>query len=181
MIRNSFEKFKGSVLYIICAMIGLLPFHTLRILMLRILKAKINWRVGLYRGFEIRSPWKLKIGRGSIVGHNALLDARMGLTIGSNVNISNEVMIWTLHHDYNDAGFAETGQQVVIEDYVWLCSRCVILPGVTVGKGAVVAAGAVVTRNVLPYTVVGGVPAKQIAKRNEQLTYDLSNGVLPII
>jgi acetyltransferase-like isoleucine patch superfamily enzyme len=105
----------------------------------------------------------------------------MGLTIGSNVNISNEVMIWTLHHDYNDADFASTGQAVIIEDYVWLCSRSIILPGVTIGKGAVVAAGAVVTKNVEPYTVVGGIPAKQIAKRNENLTYDLGDAILPII
>lgn len=181
MINNNFNKYKGSLLYIVCGMIGWLPFHTLRILLLRILKADISWQVGIYRGFEIRSPWKLKIGRGSVVGHNALLDARMGLIIGNNVNISNEVMIWSLHHDYNDVDFASTGNQVIIEDYVWLCSRAVILPGVTIGKGAVVAAGAVVTRNVMPYTVVGGVPAKQIAKRNENLTYDLSNGVLPII
>ncbi|MDN5288722.1 MAG: acetyltransferase [Mucilaginibacter sp.] len=181
MFQNNFNKLKGSLIYIICGVIGWLPFHTLRIFLLRILGAKINPKVGIYRGFEVRSPWKLKVGRGTVIGHNALLDARMGLTIGSNVNISNEVMIWSLHHDYNDPNFAAVGQPVIIEDYVWLCSRSVILPGVTVGKGAVVAAGAVVTRNVLPYTVVGGVPAKQIAKRNEELTYDLSGAVLPII
>jgi acetyltransferase-like isoleucine patch superfamily enzyme len=181
MFKNSLDKFKGSCLYIVCGVIGWLPFHTLRILLLRALKAKISFKAGIYRGFEVRSPWKLKIGDGTIVGHNALLDARMGLIIGNNVNISNEVMIWTLHHDYNSPDFAQSGQAVIIEDYVWLCSRAVILPGVTIGKGAVVAAGAVVTRNVLPYTVVGGVPAKQIAMRNKNLNYDLGTAVLPII
>jgi acetyltransferase-like isoleucine patch superfamily enzyme len=181
MLQNNFNKLKGSLLYIICGVIGWLPFHTLRIFLLRMLGAKISPRVGMYRGFEVRSPWKLKVGKGTVIGHNALLDARMGLTIGSNVNISNEVMIWSLHHDYNDANFAAVGEPVIIEDYVWLCSRSVILPGVTIGKGAVVAAGAVVTKNVMPYTVVGGVPAKQIAKRNEELTYDLGGAVLPII
>ncbi len=181
MSGKGFNKFKGSCLYMVCAVISWLPFHTLRIVLLRMLKAKISLKVGLYRGFEVRSPWKLKIGQGTIIGHNALLDARMGLIIGNNVNISNEVMIWTLHHDYNATDFAQTGQAVIIEDYVWLCSRTVILPGVTIGKGAVVAAGAVVTRNVLPYTVVGGVPAKQIALRNKNLSYDLSDAVLPII
>nr|WP_184547392.1 acyltransferase [Mucilaginibacter sp. FT3.2]MBB6232530.1 acetyltransferase-like isoleucine patch superfamily enzyme [Mucilaginibacter sp. FT3.2] len=180
-MKKSFEKFKGACLYMVCGIIGWLPFHTLRILLLRILKAKISFKAGMYRGFEIRSPWKLKIGRGTIVGHNALLDARMGLIIGNNVNISNEVMIWTLHHDCNSSDFAQTGQAVIIEDYVWLCSRTVILPGVTIGEGAVVAAGAVVTKNVLPYTVVGGIPAKQIAIRNRNLNYDLSSAVLPII
>lgn len=172
---------KGSLTYIALAIISLMPFHTLRIFMLRILKAKIGANVGIYRGFEVRRPQKLTIGNSSIVGHKVLLDARMGLTIGSNVNISNEVMIWSLHHDYNAPDFANAGAPVVIEDYVWLCSRCIILPGVTVGKGAVIAAGAVVARNVEPYTVVGGVPAKPIGMRNSQLNYDLGIGILPII
>jgi acetyltransferase-like isoleucine patch superfamily enzyme len=109
------------------------------------------------------------------------LDARSGLTIGENVNLSNEVMIWSLHHDYNDPDFAAIGAPVIIEDYAWLCSRCIILPGVTIGKGAVVAAGAVVSRNVLPYTVVGGIPAKVIASRSSNLTYQLGKGIVPII
>ncbi|WP_461453691.1 acyltransferase [Mucilaginibacter sp.] len=105
----------------------------------------------------------------------------MGLTIGNNVNISTQVVIWTLHHDYNSPDFAQAGSPVIIEDYVWLCSRAIILPGVTIGEGAVVAAGAVVTKNVEPYTVVGGVPAKYIAKRNTNLNYDLGNAIIPII
>jgi acetyltransferase-like isoleucine patch superfamily enzyme len=180
-MNGDLNKLKGSFLYITCALISRLPFHTVRILLLRSVKARIGSRVGIYRGFEVRSPWKLSIGNSSIIGHKALLDARMGLTIGSNVNLSNEVMIWTLHHDYNSPEFAQTGQQVIIEDYAWVCSRAIILPGVTIGKGAVVAAGAVVTSNVLPYTVVGGVPAKQIATRNHDLSYDLGNAAIPII
>ncbi|AMR34648.1 acetyltransferase [Mucilaginibacter sp. PAMC 26640] len=149
--------------------------------MLRLLKANIGKNAGVYRGFEVRRPSKLIIGNSTVIGHNALLDARMGLTIGDNVNLSNEVMIWTLHHDYNDAGFAAVGSPVVIKDYVWLCSRAIILPGVTIGEGAVVAAGAVVTRDVAAYTVVGGVPAKKIADRNQFLNYNLADAILPVI
>lgn len=174
-------KLKGSCYYMLCGFISYLPFHTLRIFLMRCLKARIGRNVGLYRGFSVRRPSRLSIGNSTVIGHGALLDARMGLIIGSNVNLSNEVMIWTLHHDYNDPGFAAVGQPVIIEDYVWVCSRAVILPGVTIGRGAVVAAGAVVARDVLPYTVVGGVPAKRIADRNPNLTYDLADAVLPII
>jgi acetyltransferase-like isoleucine patch superfamily enzyme len=174
-------KFKGSCLFILCGAIAVLPFHFLRITLLRILKAKIGKRVGLYRGFEVRAPWKMKIGNNTIIGHKAMLDARMGLYIGNNVNLSNEVMIWTLHHDYNSPDFAQTGAQVTIDDYAWICSRAIILPGVHIGKGAVVAAGAVVTRDVAPFTVVGGTPAKKIADRNRDLSYNLGGAVLPII
>jgi acetyltransferase-like isoleucine patch superfamily enzyme len=180
-MKETIHKWLFAFLFITLKLIGKLPFHTIRIFSLRLFKAKIGIKVGLYRGFEVRSPWKLKIGSDTIIGHNALLDARKELTIGNNVNISNEVMIWTLHHDYNDPDFSNAGAPVVIEDYVWLCSRAMILPGVTIGKGAVVAAGAVVTRNVLPYTIVGGVPAKPIGTRTKNLNYNLGNHIVPII
>jgi len=63
------------------------------------------------------------------------------------------------------------GAPVEIGDYAWVCSRSIILPGVKVGEGAVVACGAVVTKDVEPYTVVGGIPAKKIADRNKNLEY----------
>jgi acetyltransferase-like isoleucine patch superfamily enzyme len=181
VVATPFDKLKGSFIYMICGGIGYLPFHTLRIFCLRVLKAKVGKRTGIYRGFEVRRPRLLTIGNSSVIGHGALLDARCGLTIGDNVNLSNEVMVWTLHHDYNDSNFAQTGAPVTIGNYAWICSRAIILPGVTIGEGAVVAAGAVVTRDVAPYTVVGGVPAKPIAKRNEHLNYDLGDAILPII
>lgn len=180
-MANRLAKLKGSCIYILCGTIALMPFHFFRIALLRLLKANIGRKVGLYRGFEVRSPWKMTIGNSTIIGHKAMLDARMGLHIGNNVNLSNEVMIWTLHHDYNSPDFAQMGAAVTIEDYAWICSRAIILPGVRIGKGAVVAAGAVVTRNVADYTVVGGTPAKKIADRNPNLVYDLGDYVLPII
>jgi acetyltransferase-like isoleucine patch superfamily enzyme len=180
-MTNRLSKFKGSCIYILCGTIAIMPFHYVRIILLRLLRAKIGRKVGLYRGFEVRSPWKIKIGNSTIIGHKAMLDGRMGLSIGNNVNLSNEVMIWTLHHDYNSPDFAQIGAAVTIEDYAWICSRAIILPGVIIGKGAVVAAGAVVTKNVADYTVVGGAPAKKIADRNPDLIYDLGDYILPII
>jgi len=180
-MKSYLLKYASAGLYIICSIISILPFHTVRRILLRLLGAKIGNRVGLYRGFEIRNPWKLQIDHNTLIGHNALLDARKGLKIGQNVNLSNEVMIWTLHHDYNDPNFKEVGGQVIIGDYAWLCSRCIILPGVTIGEGAVVAAGAVVHKDVPPYTVVGGVPAKVLTTRNRNLVYNLGNGIVPII
>lgn len=180
-MKTTFMKYAFAAVYIFCGAIALLPFHNLRILLMRCLGAKIGKKVGLYRGFEIRSPWKLEIGNSTLIGHNALLDARKGLIIGSNVNLSNDVMIWTLHHDYNSEFFDTIGDRVVIEDYCWICSRAVILPGVKIGYGAVVAAGSVVTKDVQPYTVVGGIPAKVISVRNKKLSYNLGNDICPII
>lgn len=115
--------------------------------------------------FELRRPRRITIGRGTVVGDRCELDGREGLRIGQNVNISSEVKIYTLQHDYRLPGFPNSGGSVTIEDYAWLSTRCIILPGVTVGRGAVVAAGAVVTKDVAPLTVVGGIPATVIAQR----------------
>jgi len=143
------------------------PSQTVRVAFLRLLGAKIAKGVPVYGGCEFRNPIGLTIGTGSSIGHRAILDARRGLTIGKYVTLATEVMIWSLQHDYNDPGFSAIGGPVVISDYAWLGSRCIILPNITIGEGAVIAAGAVVTKDVLPYTVVGGIPAKIIAYREK--------------
>lgn len=126
--------------------------------------------------------WKgeLKIGAGSTIGFHNMLDSRRGIEIGKNVCLASNVTIWTLHHDYNDANFKVVGAKVTIGDYCWLCSHCIILPGITIGEGAVVASGAVVTKDVEPWTVVGGVPAKKISERKRQkYNYNPANYRIP--
>jgi maltose O-acetyltransferase len=107
----------------------------------------------------------IRIGRRTVINHQCHLDGRGWLSIGDDVDISSGVWILTDAHDMNDPLFRETLAPVKIGNHVWIGSRATILPGVTVGEGAVVAAGAVVNRDVEPYTVVGGVPARQIGTR----------------
>jgi acetyltransferase-like isoleucine patch superfamily enzyme len=108
-----------------------------------------------------------RIGARTWINRGCCLDLRGGLEIGSDVSISPGVMVLTAQHDMNDERFKYVSRRVVIEDHVWIGARATIMPGVTVGRGAVVAAGAVVTRDVEPLTVVGGVPARPIAARND--------------
>ena len=95
------------------------------------------------------------------------------LRIGNNVSIAGEVRIYTMQHDIDDPEFREVEGDVVIDNYVVIGTRVTVLPGVHIGKGAVVASGAVVTKDVEPYTVVGGVPAQFIRNRNKDLRYTL--------
>lgn len=134
----------------------------------------ISRGVPIYRGFEWWSG-PFVIGEGSSVGFRNHIDCRRGVYIGRNVCLATGVTIWTLQHDYNDIAFGTKGGSVKIEDYAWLCSNCIILPGVTIAKGAVVAAGSVVVKDVPAWTVVGGVPAKIISKR-EIKDYDYRPG-----
>ena len=153
--------------------IAYIPSHIIRdFLYKKVCLVEIGPKAVIYFGAEIREPYKLKIGEGSIIGDRAVLDARNGISIGANVNLSTEVHIWTEQHDHRDPDFkcnSDDSFRVVIEDRAWLGPRTTILHGVTIGEGAVVAAGAVVTKDVAPYTIVGGVPAKKIGERTHDL------------
>ena len=172
--RGSIRCYLSSALYLFLGMVAYVPSHHIRKWILRGLGCRIGEGVRLYHGFEVRSPWRLIIEEGTIIGNDSILDARAGLHIGKNVNLSSEVAIWTAQHDPQSATFETRMKPVVIEDYAWLSYRAVILPGVTVGRGAVVAAGAIVTKDVPPFTIVAGIPAQAIGERNRDLRYELA-------
>lgn len=164
--------------------LGNVPCHTYRRFVLKhIYKMDIGKNVLIYGGFEFISPWNIKIGKGSIVGNGAILDGRNGITIGENVNLSHEVWIWTVQHDAQDADFKTTdkGQSVSVNDRAWLCGRTVVLPGVTVGEGAVLATGAVASKPLDAFKIYAGVPAREIGPRNKELRYELDGDCLPFI
>ena len=109
----------------------------------------------------------IKIGRDSLIGEYSVIRGQGGVQIGDRVYTSPFTQIIAVNHVFDDPNqpFVEQGitaEGIVIEDDVWLGSVAIVTDGVRVGKGAVVAAGAVVTKDVPPYTVVGGVPAKPI-------------------
>ena len=105
------------------------------------------------------------IGAGTWINRGCTLDVRGGLSIGEQVSISPEVVILTADHDRDHPDFPIRYQAVTIEDHAWIGMRAMVLPGVRIGRGAVVGAGAVVTRDVEPFTVVAGVPARIVDHR----------------
>ena len=116
---------------------------------------------------------RTSIGARTIVNRQCCLDARSGLRIGDDVSVSPEVAILTTQHDVDHPGFPLQGKSVVIEDNVWIGMRAIILPGVRIGRGAVVAAGAVVTRDVASLDIVAGAPAHPIGRRRIDPAYEL--------
>jgi len=131
----------------------------------------------IYYGTEVREPSMITIGRGSIIGDHSILDARNGIVIGENVVFASDVKIWTEQHDHRDPFFrcsTQNHSSVIIDDRAWIGSHTVILHSVHIGEGAVVAAGAVVTHDVPPFTIVAGVPAKKIGERNRDLKYSFT-------
>jgi serine acetyltransferase len=152
--------------------LGRLPSRRLRtFLVRRALGMRIHPRATLYRWRDLREPSGISIGEGSIVGFWATIDGRRGVEIGKHVNLSSEVALWTLEHDPNDRGFGVKGGPIAIEDHAWVSFRATILPGVRIGRGAVVAANAVVTKDVEEYAIVAGVPARVVGQRSRDLDY----------
>lgn len=139
---------------------------------INVLSFEMDYTVNIQMGcYFYASKGALRIGKDSIINRRCTIDRRGGLFIGNCVNISPEVSIYTAGHDPQSSSFEGVLRSVHIENYAWLGTRSMIMPGVTIGQGAVVLAGAVVTRDVAPYAIVGGVPAKVISKRTSELTY----------
>lgn len=108
---------------------------------------------------------KLKIGDNTIINSGCYLDNRRGIEIGNNVVIAHDSKIYTLGHDINDSNFKTKGLPVKIEDFVIVFSNVLIMPGVTIKKGAVILPGSVITKDVEEMCVVGGNPAIIKSKR----------------
>jgi maltose O-acetyltransferase len=125
------------------------------------------------------SPSGIRIGTDTIIGDHAFLDGRAALVIGNHVDIASYVMIYNSEHDLESEKFEAIEEPIEIGDYVFIGPRAIILPGVKIGKGAVVAAGAVVTKDVPDFAIVGGVPAKVIGERkNKNPNYKLGRAKL---
>lgn len=110
-------------------------------------------------------PKNIKIGEDTIIGEYAFLDGRAPIKIGNHVDIASQVLIYNSKHEINDPEFRPISSPVEIEDYVFIGPRAIIMPGKRIGRGAIVAAGAVVTHDVLPGKIVAGVPARVIGER----------------
>lgn len=177
---------------------GYIPSHTIRLFLYRyFFRIKIGKDSSVHWRARFNLPSGIEIGHNTIVGNDAFLDGRFvrewasgeskiywyirdflhpkvrPLRIGNNVSIAGEVRIFTMEHDIDSPDFKEQAGVVIIDDYVVIGTRVTVLPGVHIGKGAVIASGAVVTKDVEPYEVVGGVPAKFIKFRSKVLRYTL--------
>ena len=152
------------------------PFNPLRVWWLRRLGARIGDHVYLFGSSEVLQPAGLEIAGNCHIGRYSQIDARGGIRIGTNVVIAGHCLLITADHDPQDRGFKGRLGTIAIEDRVWIGSRATILKGVTLGEGAVVAAGATVTRDVPPWSIAAGVPATVVGKRSSVQSYQIDYG-----
>src|SRR3990167_4973265 len=150
-VGNRFYNYLADFVLFWLHLLCYIPSHHVRRFLLRLAGAKIDQGSSFHMGCRFFSLKKIKIGEDSIIGNH--------------VDIASDVMIYNSEHDINSDDFRAVVGAVEIEDYVFIGPRAIILPGVKISKGAVVGAGAVVTKDVADFTVVGGVPAEVIGER----------------
>lgn len=173
--RTSLNILFSESFEILWNLIMSVPLHVVRLAFFKLfVKGTRRARnLKINRHVRVMRPSRILIGSNSYINRNVLLDGRSGLEIGDNVDIGEYVKIWSLEHDPNDANHSHRGGKTLIEDHVWIAPWSIILPGVKIGKGAVIGAGSVVTRDVPPLAIVAGTPARQIGTRNNNLSYTI--------
>lgn len=156
--------------------VGRVPSRRLRRFWLRRMLGSFETGAFVCMHVHFMDPAGVYLGPRSVINAHCILDGReQPIRIAEDVDIGTHTHIWTLQHDPHDDAHGTSGGPVTVEDHVWIAARATILPGVTVGRGAVVSAGAVVTRDVPPMSIVAGVPAKVIGERRNRLTYQLDH------
>jgi acetyltransferase-like isoleucine patch superfamily enzyme len=170
--RNRWKPFFRAVtFYVYNSFVTHFPLYGMRHWYLRhVLGIPIGANASVHMGCFFTGR-NIRIGRDTVINRNTYLDGRGGLSIGSYVAISPESYIISLDHDPNSASFEAFPDPVRIEDYAWIGARAMVLPGVTLGKGCVVGAGSVVTRDVADFSIVAGVPSKVIGRRSGRMEY----------
>jgi acetyltransferase-like isoleucine patch superfamily enzyme len=152
-----------------------IPSRRVRRAWLRVLGARIGPGSAVFRGTTVFGAHNLQIGERTNVGWRCVLDARGGITIGDDIVVSSDCQLITGDHLIDDPGFAAYFLPIIIDDHAWIATRSLVIRGVRVGRGAVVAAGAVVTRDVTPLQVVTGSPARPLRMRQSALGYRLGH------
>ena len=140
-------------------------FNKWRIFLLRCFGAKIGAGCVVKSSCEIWQPWKLEMGDYVALSEHAICYTVEKIKIGSQTTVSREAFLCCAGHDITSPIMELTYAPITIGFNCWVAGRAIVMPGVVVGDGAVVAAGAVATRDVEPWTVVGGNPARFIKKR----------------
>lgn len=185
--RDKFQSYKGMI-NIFVALIRVLPKKNreyllsltrniknlkglgLRYIVFKSLCASCGENVAIFEGVYIKNSAKISVGNNVSVHPMSYIEGGGGLDIGSDVSIAHGVTIMTINHGYKSKDIPIKYQdsipkKVVVGNNVWIGARAVILPGVTIGDGCVVAAGAVVTKDITERSVVAGVPARRIKGR----------------
>ncbi len=144
---------------------GWVPLYGIKRWLLRVFGASIGVGVVIKPHVRIKFPWRLRIGAHTWIGEDAWIDNLATIHLANDVCVSQGAYLCTGSHDHRRVTFDLIVKPIVVESAAWVGARAIVLPGVTIHRGAVVASGSVVTRDVPPGVIVGGSPCRVIGER----------------
>lgn len=166
-----YELTKDMVYYFINFILNRIPSRFIRKLFYYIFSnGKISFRANIGIGVKILDITNVTIKENTNINRGCIIDGRGdGVEISTNVDIAPEVNIWSLEHDPNHPNFLSRSGKVLIQKNVWIANRAIVLPGVEIGKMAVIGAGCVVSKSCEPYSIYVGAKQKKIKKRSSSV------------
>ena len=164
--RNRMFRALWSVVYVLLYRTSPRPFHAWRSMLLRLFGAQLGATCHFYPKSRIWAPWNLFCEDRVSVGDDAELYNPSPLYMGSHCIVSQGAYICGATHEYNDPSFRLVHFPMRLGAYSWVCARATVNPGVNVGDGAILALGSIATRDMEPFGVYAGVPARKVKERS---------------
>lgn len=162
---NRITRFAWSICWTVFCRYSPVPLHNYRIWFLRLFGGKIADQTLIYPSCKIWAPWLLETEEKAVIGPYVEIYNPGGVLLKHHSIISQNAFICTATHDYNSADFTYIKKAIVIEPYAWICSRAIVLPGVTCAEGSVLGAGSLTSKDLAAWTVYAGNPAVAVKKR----------------
>jgi putative colanic acid biosynthesis acetyltransferase WcaF len=141
------------------------PLFAWRAFLLRCFGARLGNNCKVYPRARIWAPWNLRCGDVAAIADEAVIYNPAPVALGTHAIVSQQAYLCGATHDYTRADFPLLAMPITIGDYAWICARATVQPGIRVGDGAVLGLGSVATKELAPWTVYAGVPARPIKKR----------------
>jgi len=164
-VKDKIRRYSWSIVWTVFCKWTPNPMHKWRIWFLRMYGAKIGDKNFIYPTCKIWAPWLLQTGEVVAIGPGVEIYNPGGLRMGNHAIISQNAFICGATHDYNSEAFTYIKKEIVLEPYVWIGARAIVLPGVHCMEGSVLGAASVTSRNMEPWTIYAGNPAKAVKTR----------------
>ena len=164
-LRNLARRAIWTVVYALLFKTSPRPCHRWRAFLLRCFGATLGRGCHIYPKARVWAPWNLVCEDTVAVADEAIVYNPAVIKLGSHATVSQQAYLCGATHDYQSPEFPLTSSPITIGAYAWVCARASVQPGISVGEGAVLALGSVATKDLEPWSVYAGIPARKIKKR----------------
>ncbi len=164
-LRNRLARALWAVAALLLFRLSPRPLHAWRAAVLRVFGARLEQGCHIYAGARIWAPWNLVCEEGACIADGAIVYNPVTVTLGRYCVVSQEAYLCGAGHDIDDPGFPMVSRPITIGAQAWIAARATVCAGVVVGEGAVLGLGSVAARDLQPWGVYAGVPARYLRQR----------------